>query len=102
MKRALIINQGHTDNVGDQIIADMIRRRLLERGCTTLSLPFWDRSKVFHGILSKTNIIARYMREFILRFPVLLDMLNYIAIKRVIAINHGLSYDFAIIGGASY
>jgi polysaccharide pyruvyl transferase WcaK-like protein len=91
MHTIAVINQGHTDNLGDIAINKVITEKLKSDGINVIFFPFWDEKKVF-GILSRFNLFLRIF----LRFPILVDSLNIMRINKIVS---KYKLDGAVIGG---
>ena len=91
MYNIAVINQGHTENLGDIAINQVITQHFKNKGCRVVFLPFWDEKRVFNKF-SKCNFLIKAL----LKFPVFVDTLNTIRIKKSIK---NLNLDGAIIGG---
>lgn len=94
MKRILLINQGHTDNIGDQAIDRVLSRFLEGRGYAVLHAEYED--AVENRVKCKIDsyeLVPRLVR----RLPKLMDFWNK---KRILNLLRNIGeIDAAVIGG---
>ena len=93
MKRALVINQGHTKNYGDIAINNTITEFFRKKGLEVDFLPFWEETIIFG---KNYKDIPYIIIRNIMKRTYLVDFLNELAIKKQIK---NKKYDAVIIGG---
>lgn len=93
--KVLVLNQGHTDNIGDVAINSVITESLKQANIKYESKPFWE-EKLVYGKLLSNNIFCKMIMKIIVRFQFTIDLFNYLYVKKNINIKE---YDSIIIGG---
>ena len=93
MKKVLLINQGHTANLGDILISKVMSGFFLEQGFEIETLPYDDVvQNRFRLPFDKKNILPRLIE----RIPFVMDYANF---KRINNLVKGKKFSFAVIGG---
>ncbi|BBK23522.1 hypothetical protein Aargi30884_24250 [Amedibacterium intestinale] len=92
MKKVLLINQGNTDNLGDQAIYIVLKTFLESKNNKVDFIPFWSEKEVF-GKFWETN---KSLVLFLMKFPFVVDFFNYKRIKKAC---DKIKYDTVVIGG---
>ena len=90
MKKILLINQGHTPNIGDQAIAMSMAAWGKKNGYDCDVMPFWDEKSVFQNVF-----LGKYAK-YIKKIPGLLDLFTKRWIRELL---NKKTYDAAVIGG---
>ena len=91
--KGVIINQGHTSNIGDKAILEVMTKYYKSKKCDVEFVPYWE-SKAIR--ISRLNKGGNYLERLILNIPFLVDAINR---KRIENIIQNRRYDFAVIGG---
>lgn len=93
MQRVLLINQGHTPNLGDIAIAKVMENFFSQQGYITETMPYDEQvEQVFSLPLDRNDLLPKSM----LRLSPVMDALNHRRIRRLLNDKH---FDFAVIGG---
>lgn len=93
MKKVLLINQGHTQNLGDILISEVMSRFFIQQGFEVDVQPYDDIvQNRFRLRFDSKNIIPKIVE----RIPYFMDYANS---KRIRALLDRKKYDFAVIGG---
>lgn len=94
MTRILLINQGHTNNIGDQAIDAVLDGFLAAQGHTVVHAPYEERVE---DVFSVPFDHADVSQRIIMRMPPVMNHLNRKRIKELF--NDIGSVDAAVIGG---
>lgn len=93
MQRVLLINQGHTPNLGDIAIAKVMESFFSQQGYTTETMPYDEQvEQRFSFPIDRKDLLPKSM----LRISPIMDVLNRRRIRRLLGDKR---FDFAVIGG---